>query len=769
MRIILSFIFCFLYIQLPAQNVIEGEVRTSEKKAIEFATIVVQTVDSVFVAGGQTDLKGKFKVKIPMGGNLILSVTCVGFSPYYTNLQGLFSNIDLGEIIVAEQSISLEGVTVTAQNRINRQGRTVLFPSEQQLKASTNGLNILQGGLLPGILINPLMNTITTHDNKDVQLYINDMKVTEKDFVALQPSDIIRIEYLDNPGLRYDNAAKVIKYITRRYRSGGAISVDLTNSPHVLFGNDYVSMRYNKEKSEFNFNYSLNIRDFKKLWRSNEELYHFEDGRQEILFEEGLPGRYVSQIHEVATSYNFQEPEKYTFNVGLRYIGNIEPHFDYNSTIHSLSQPDISRAINDRSDVRNHFPSVDFYFIRYLNKKQFLSFNMVGTYIGTNMIRSYREEVKLQMANEYLTDVRGEKYSLIGEGLYEKDFGGGRLDVGIKHMQSISNNEYGGTLNYATNMKQTTTYLYAEYSGSLSKLYYTVGLGLNRDWVKQQDRGGYETYNLRPRLSLNYKITDNWATRVEAKLDNCSPGLADLSDVEQVIDPFQIQKGNPELSPYKQYQMSAHLEYSKGLFTAVADGCYIRADAPIMETTFRRDEKFVRSLINQDRWEKWNGELTVRVGALWDILQLSLSGGINKYHSLGIAYDHVYTNFYYRAEAIATYKKWMMLFNIYTNYNNFWGETIEGGENLHLIMVNYKLKNMTLGLGAMNPFTDNYKRINENWNAFSSYKKVDYLNESSRLFMLKLTWNVNFGRSYQKDEKRLYNNDSDSGVMTTKN
>lgn len=714
-------------------------------------------------------MKGKFKVKVPVGGSFIINISCVGFSPYYTNLKGILSDVDLGEIVLEEQAISLEGVTVTAQNRINRQGRTIIFPNEQQMKDATNGFNLLQGGLLPGVLVNPLMNTIATHDNKEIQLYINDLKVTEKEFIALHPSDIIRIEYLDNPGLRYENAAKVIQYITRRRTSGGGISLDLTNSPHVVFGNDYIAARFNKNNSEFSLNYSLNTRDFKKLWRTNEVQYNYADGKREILLEEGLPGRYISQIHEIAASYNYQKPDKYTFNVGFSYLANIEPRSDYNSILHTSLQPDVSKRINDYSNTRNHFPSIDFYFIRYLNKKQLISFNIVGTYINTNVIRTYREDIGGQVDNEYSTDVCGKKYSAIGEALYEKDFGIGRLNIGLKHMQSLSRNNYGGTLNYETNMNQMASYLFAEYSGSLSKLYYSVGVGVNRDWVKQQDEGGYETYNVRPRLSLNYKFSDCWTARIEAKLDNFSPGLADLSAVEQVIDPYQIQKGNPELSPYKQYQTSAHTEFTKGVFTAIADAYFIHADAPVMETTFRRNDQFVRTLNNQKKWEKWNGELTARVGPLWNILQLSLSGGINRYHSQGIDYAHSYNNLYYRAEVVASYKKWMMLFNMYTNYNNFWGETVEGGENLHLLMLNYKFRNGTIGLGAMNPFADDYKRVNENWNAYASFKKVSFVNESSRLFMLKLTWNVNFGQSYRKDEKRLYNSDSDSGVMTTKN
>lgn len=68
--------------------------------------------------------------------------------------------------------------------------------------------------------------------------------------------------------------------------------------------------------------------------------------------------------------------------------------------------------------------------------------------------------------------------------------------------------------------------------------------------------------------------------------------------------------------------------------------------------------------------------------------------------------------------------------------NNFWGETLSGGENIQMLAVYYKHKNLRVGVGAFNPFTDNYKVQSENWNKFASYKTNNYIKESSRMFLV---------------------------------
>jgi hypothetical protein len=52
----------------------------------------------------------------------------------------------------------------------------------------------------------------------------------------------------------------------------------------------------------------------------------------------------------------------------------------------------------------------------------------------------------------------------------------------------------------------------------------------------------------------------------------------------------------------------------------------------------------------------------------------------------------------------------------------------------------YKHKRITVGVGMGNPFVDNYKRINETFP---------------------------FGRNYQSGGKKIWNQDTDTGVMNT--
>ena len=60
-------------------------------------------------------------------------------------------------------------------------------------------------------------------------LGLTGVEVTQAEIIAIRPTDVIRIEYIDNPGARYGNAGAVLNYIVKRRESGGSISADLTN------------------------------------------------------------------------------------------------------------------------------------------------------------------------------------------------------------------------------------------------------------------------------------------------------------------------------------------------------------------------------------------------------------------------------------------------------------------------------------------------------------------------------------------------------------
>ena len=59
------------------------------------------------------------------------------------------------------------------------------------------------------------------------------------------------------------------------------------------------------------------------------------------------------------------------------------------------------------------------------------------------MYQEWKNDILL---SDILSNVDGDKYSIIGEGIYERQFEAGRLGGGLKHTQSWTDNTYSGTV-----------------------------------------------------------------------------------------------------------------------------------------------------------------------------------------------------------------------------------------------------------------------------------------------------------------------------------
>lgn len=199
--------------------------------------MVLQTIDSTFVAGVTTSPEGEFIFKNTAAGDYRLVLSSIGYNTGYITLNGVKRHTDLGPIVLDSASIALEGVTITGSSQISRADRKLVFPSERQMKTSTNGVNLLQELMLPRILVNPMNNEIGLSGGGELQLRINGVKAEIDEIKAIRPADIIRIEYHDNPGLRYGNAEVVLDYIVRRPETGGNFGADISQGLNTMWGN----------------------------------------------------------------------------------------------------------------------------------------------------------------------------------------------------------------------------------------------------------------------------------------------------------------------------------------------------------------------------------------------------------------------------------------------------------------------------------------------------------------------------------------------------
>ena len=244
---------------------------------------------------------------------------------------------------------------------------------------------------------------------------------------------------------------------------------------------------------------------------------------------------------------------------------------------------------------------------------------------------------------------------------------------------------------------------------------------------------------------------------------------ADILEVERV----EVETTDPagqridSLFPEESFLMDElEADFRKGLFSGNFHLSYQYQHRPIMEETIRdKNNSFVRTNANQLSWQKLNPELELKLGPLKDILTFSFSTGINYYDSRGLDYHHTYTNWYYRAEVMASYKRWSGFFQMENHRNNFYGETLSYGESFHTLGLSYRYKRLNIGMMTLNPFVDNYRMGGEMFSKVAPSKNWWYVKESCRLFVAKVSWNISFGRKYETMQKRVNNEDSNAGTL----
>ena len=362
----------------------------SDKSPLEFANITLQTADSAFITGTTTDSKGLFRIEKVKAGDYQVSVSSIGYKTSVVSVLGLSQNIDLGTISLASSSISLDEVTVNASAIRNTADRKIAFPTSEQKAASSNGINLLNALMLPRLEVDPIRNSVSLPNEGTIQFCINGIKVELSDIRGLSPQEVIRVEYHDNPGLRYGNASVVLDYIVRRETSGGSVNLDLSNSPTTSFGDDQVSTKFNHKKSEFGLQYAVRYRNPYHIWTEGVETFRFESGETMERTSEGLPRGMSETAHNLSLNYNLVDNDHYYFNATLRYFLSDEDKGGGKNLYTNNNPEDKTYAWNPNSNSTKR-PSLDLYYQRSLPHKQTLILNMVCTYIHTNANQMYQE------------------------------------------------------------------------------------------------------------------------------------------------------------------------------------------------------------------------------------------------------------------------------------------------------------------------------------------------------------------------------------------
>ena len=748
---------------LVAGNKIAGTVVDGgDNSQLPGVSIMLANDSGDMVKGVATDEMGRFEIADVEDGTYLLHVTYIGYTPQSISLTNLDGDVNVGIVKLEQKPNVLGEVVVEGGAVINKVDRQIILPTSAQRKASTNGVSLLQHLQIPSLAINPIDKSVKTNFGADVQLRINGVEATKGEVVALRPRDVVRVEYHENPGLRYGSAAAVVDFIVKKNETGGNVAADLMNGIKPLGAGDYnVSARYNRNKSVLSAVFSWERRDLDWI-RENYESFVYPNMILENK-EIGNPTRIKYDNINLSLSYNYAD-DKNMLNIAFRDVYNNTPNSfsDRNSVLY---QGEDVYGIVDRQATKSHIPSLDVYYQRNLGGGQNLYFDVVGTYLKSSNDRQYSMTMVGIEPTSIVSEVDGSKYSVIGEVIYERPLWGGSLTTGAKHSHSQMDNVYYGGIRSKVKMNMEETYLFAEYKSRVKKLDYMVGIGAMRTSYRQ---GGLsqEKYVARPTLTLSYNVTNDISLRYNAYMSEYSPSLSDLSDVSQEMDAYQVRRGNPGLHSVTFYTNSLSASWRNRYVNVELSGRYSYDDNPIMEETTFEDNKFVRTFANQQGFHRLNVQATVQVFPFRDYIQVRLTPFFNRYISNGKDYTHTHSNWGFRGSIMAMYKNWGMMIDMNTSYHELWGETITKGERLHSIAVGYNTEKWGIQAMFMNPFTKRYEQGVDNLSRLAPYKQIAYSDDFRRMVMINVSFNLDFGKQRGISGRRINNSDTDTGILS---
>ena len=593
--------------------------------------------------------------------------------------------------------------------------------------------------------------------------------------MAINPKDVIRIEYHDQPGVRYNGAAAVINYIVKHRDTGGNLMLNASNGVTMPgWGEYHLSGKVNFGKSSFSLMTHYSPRDI--YWtRTNAETYNFSTGTIENR-EVGEPTRFKGNPVNLGLTYNWTNGEKNMFQMALRDNMLFMPHSKTNRDSY-LYQATDSFAIHDHESTQSISPSLDIYYQHNLPNNNHLYFDLVGTYINSSNDRRF-EQLPLGETVADTTDVtsrvKGNKYSLIGEAIYEKDWENIALTVGVRHNQQWMENLYKGQSDQGpstkVSMMTAETYAFAEVQQRVKQFSYAVGIGAMHTYIEQAGQK-QSNWIARPQLTLSYDFGKGVFWKYKGYVSGYQPSLSAMSDVAQQIDKYQIRKGNPDLKPVMFVANEMQLSWQHKYVNLNLWANYSYDHKPIMDETYEQlidgQSYAVRTYANHRGFHRLQVAPSVQVRVLNNSLIFTVAPFANYYVSLGNSYTHKHFNPGVRASIMGMYKGWQFFGEVTTRYNNLWGETLEYGEFYHHIGLGYNADKWGFRAMLMNPFSvKGYSIETKDLSALAPNTQHAEMRDFRQMLILNFHCNLDFGTQRRENGKRINNEDKENGILS---
>ena len=763
-------LLCAIQIVCAQSFSISGKIiDNTTQKPIKAAQITLLAADGVSAkASIASNEDGKFALTSLPSASYHLRITCVVYKPTQLTLVELNKDTDLGELLLMPDTLQLDEVMVSA-NLQKKADRWVFYPSDVIKRQSTDAYDVLQRMALPDLQFDLMNRTVSSQKGGALQIRINGMPSNQSDLAALQPQDIARVEYIDNPGIVYgDGVAAVILVHTKRGYEGMQGGVQIANALTAKQGNAYAYFKLIGLKKQLSIKANIHYKNVGGVFTNSNKTFRYPTSDM-TLNAQGDDRTYRLRGGSIQLEYNRLLDERNSFfNVMANYTTSYRPENVSASRVQHNDAPFFYEELLTKD--KTHNVSLDLYLDKQFASKANLLANLTATYIGSDYHRAYNKvyHAAAQPAFTNAYDVDGQHKSIIGEIVFKQPLSKWHnLSLGTYNRLSDTRNTYEATNGTSpTSLFNFNNYDYIELSGTLGKLNYSVGGGYS--FYRTKNDSLMASYHFfRPSLTLSYSLSKAFRLQYYLGINPVEPQLAMLSSFVQTQSEYELRKDNPHLKPYQAYINQLSLSFRKHETTA-SISTYIQYSShpftnnpPIYNAA---TNMFVYTLANQHSFTHLQVRLYASQSLFSQALKLSGWLTLNRYINNGLSFFTTYTDIIGGLSLTYDHTTWGMQANFCSAITTMFNETKTRTAPTLQLSAYYNIRRLRFTLSVNNPFmsvattvsTLNSELVSSTSHVFQKY--------NDNLVQLSLSYHFRKGKA-RNLQKQMDNADNDAGVV----
>lgn len=659
----------------------------------------------------------------------------------------------------------LQEVVIEAPKVIRKADMDVYHPSKSAVDNSKNGMQLLNNLMIPSLSVSDALGSITAA-GQSVQVRINGRTATIDQVRALLPETIKRVEWMDNPGLRYGGANYVLNFIVANPTLGGSLQVYARPALNTAWGFYMADAKFNFGKSQFEIGTNYKLTNKIKTHRDYTETFTYPNGNTITRKEISRGGTMDNTMGNLWTSYNYIKPDTTVFVAEFSMHKDFTDKFLYNGLL-SLSDGTDDILLTDSHGDKGTTPSLSIYLQQHFAHKQMLVVDFSSSFYFGRTFSDYIEQKHTSSIPPYLTDIhtnikdRNQAYGI--EADYIKNWRSSRFTAGVSYTANRNRSEYENLGGEIFHQRQDKVYFFAEYFRRFGKWSATAGIGAQyTDFLFRESNRGNHSWSARPQATITYSPNQNHNFRLNFTSWQSTPSLSETNVVPQQLDGFQWRVGNQNLKTANSYMLTFRYGFNlprvNGSF-GIRAFTSPNAITPLLEWS---DNRLITTYENSRGLKNLSFFLAPQIEIIpqW----LTVSGYVQYRMERMKGKDYAINHNGWSGNASLQLSHWGFVLSAEYRYaqRDLWGQKISWGEDMNAIALDYNWKDWQFGAGIIMPFGkyDQGSKSLSKWNTNEQHMRLDMC-----MPFVTVSWNLQWGRQ-KRGVQKIINADANTDRST---